>query len=658
MANANRPAGLIPVKYLNGARWNEQANIYYIAQSDTNAYAVGDPVSTAVGRADINGVSAVTLTTAGTGSMIRGVIVGLGTAESMMGQPNGSSLSKIPATKTQAYYVMVADDPHIIFEIQANDNHYSAADIGNNCNLLSGVSNGYVSGWQIDDSVASTLASSAGQLRLLGVSRRMGNTLGQSNAAFLVLINQHELGGVAEGVQFALNANGNPVGLVGPDGNIFLQTDGAGNLVANVNLRTDTAANLAGVTGGASELAYASDVVTVGAQVGTGQLVMMGTGVTHAKTFYSGTALTQLGLAAPISNGSTVQLNSVSTLAYSLGTGSIGIFSAPASVNTANLSSTLNIGNGSGASAAGATVIGNLSLAATSNGFVIGNNNGNGEIFNGDFVYGNGNSIAVNTVGSNSIRGITTTAAGNTYKLTFDGSAAIAPLATPAITTASAAAGGTLYVGTHTIQVTLTNVWGESAISAVQNVTTTTTNKSISVPAPTQGAATGWNVYLDGYFYASYSTFTAQTVSAPIASNATNGMPVNSAASQFPINGTSNQLALIAPVQGILIATFDIAVRDTTAVGATVFVGQRQVMYSVSAAGALTMLSAASGATVGTDVNNITATYFTPATGIVFGVDNTNASFPILSLTIGNTAVTGVHALSAVANVHYSFVGI
>jgi putative Mn2+ efflux pump MntP len=135
-------------------------------------------------------------------------------------------------------------------------------------------------------------------------------------------------------------------------------------------------------------------------------------------------------------------------------------------------------------------------------------------------------------------------------------------------------------------------------------------------------------------------------------------MPVNSAATQSPLNGTSNQLALIAPIQSILIATFDIAVRDTTAVGATVFVGQRQVMYSVSAAGALTMLSAASGATVGTDVNNITATYFTPATGIVFGVDNTNASFPILSLTIGNTAVTGVHALSAVANVHYSFVGI
>ena len=40
---------------------------------------------------------------------------------------------------------------------------------------------------------------------------------------------------------FALDSNGNPIGLVGPNGNIFLQTDGAGNLVANVNLRTATA---------------------------------------------------------------------------------------------------------------------------------------------------------------------------------------------------------------------------------------------------------------------------------------------------------------------------------------------------------------------------------------------------------------------------------
>jgi hypothetical protein len=221
MANANRPAGLIPVKYLNGARWNEQTNIYYIAQSDTNAYAVGDPLTTAVGHADSNGVSAVTLATAGTGNAIRGVLVGLGTNESMMGNPMNPGGILIPAVKSTAYYVMVVDDPNVIFEIQANDNHYSSADIGNNCNLLAGASNGYVSGWQINDGVASTPFASADQLRLLGVTRRMGNTLGQSNTAFLVLINKHELGGVAAGVSFSLDPNGNPVGLQTPNAGLY-----------------------------------------------------------------------------------------------------------------------------------------------------------------------------------------------------------------------------------------------------------------------------------------------------------------------------------------------------------------------------------------------------------------------------------------------------
>jgi len=208
MANANRAAGLIPVNYLNGARWNGQANIYYIPQSDTNAYAVGDPLATAVGSADLNGVSAVTLATAGTGQPVRGVLVGVGTGEGMMANPQNLNQIFVPATKTRPYYVMVVDDPNVIFEIQANDNHYGQADIGNNCNLLAGVNNGYTSGWQIDDSVASTGYTSAGQLRLLGTSRRLANVLGQSHCAFLVLLRTHELGsaGGGGGVSFSPNS--------------------------------------------------------------------------------------------------------------------------------------------------------------------------------------------------------------------------------------------------------------------------------------------------------------------------------------------------------------------------------------------------------------------------------------------------------------------
>ena len=47
MANANKPMGLSPHSYLNGATWNGQARAYYIASTDPNAFAIGDPVTLA-----------------------------------------------------------------------------------------------------------------------------------------------------------------------------------------------------------------------------------------------------------------------------------------------------------------------------------------------------------------------------------------------------------------------------------------------------------------------------------------------------------------------------------------------------------------------------------------------------------------------------------
>lgn len=202
MANANRPSGLAPVRYMNGAPWNGGGNIYFIPSTDTNAYAVGDPVATLTGAADSNGVSAVTLATAGALHPLRGVIVGIGTAESLMADPSNLDTTTIPATKTKNYYVMVCDDPMVVFEVQefsgAGSTNFTAADIGKNVNLKSGANNGFLSGWVLDDTVASaTIANN--QIRLLGISRRSDNAFG-SYCKFLCLINQHELKAATAGV--------------------------------------------------------------------------------------------------------------------------------------------------------------------------------------------------------------------------------------------------------------------------------------------------------------------------------------------------------------------------------------------------------------------------------------------------------------------------
>lgn len=198
MANVNQPKGLWPTQYLNGAPWNGQARLYFIASTDANAYAIGDPVASS-GSADTNGVPGVTLATAGAGNAVRGVIVGCGTAEGLMADPNNLNTTVIPATKSQNYYVMVADDPNILFEAQevGTGTALTAAEVGLNANLLAGTNNGYQSGWQIDNSGEGTGATL--QVRLMGLVRRQQNAFG-AYAKWLVKINNHELAAGTAGV--------------------------------------------------------------------------------------------------------------------------------------------------------------------------------------------------------------------------------------------------------------------------------------------------------------------------------------------------------------------------------------------------------------------------------------------------------------------------
>lgn len=195
MANTSKPAGLVPVQYLNGAPWNGGGRVYCIPDSDdTNAYAIGDPVVLA-GSADGSGIPTITLATAGTGQSVLGCIVsgaGAIAAGSSYGVPAESPIV-IPATKSRNYYVLVADDPNIVFQIQEDGlvTPLAATDTGTNVNLASGTNNGYVSGWQIDSD--SKAATSTLQLKLLGLAynpQQPPMTFGQY-AQWLVLINNH-----------------------------------------------------------------------------------------------------------------------------------------------------------------------------------------------------------------------------------------------------------------------------------------------------------------------------------------------------------------------------------------------------------------------------------------------------------------------------------
>ena len=192
MANADRPSGLSPIGFLSGAPWNGKGRVYCIPDTDdTNIFAVGDPVTLA-GSADSNGVPTITLATAGTGNLVLGAIIsGAGAPKygASFGIPAESPVV-IPASKSRAYYVLVADDPDTIFEIQevSGGTALTATEVGLNANLVSGVNNGYVSGWEVDNSGEGT--GSTIQLKLLRLRQKVDNAFGE-HAKWEVLINHH-----------------------------------------------------------------------------------------------------------------------------------------------------------------------------------------------------------------------------------------------------------------------------------------------------------------------------------------------------------------------------------------------------------------------------------------------------------------------------------
>lgn len=200
MANANRASGLSPVGQLNATAMSFSTRTYFIPSTDSNAYAIGDPVAS-LGSGDAAGVPGVILATAGSGNALRGVIIatrGVKYGSSYV-DPTSLDTTIIPASKTKAYYVTVMDDPYALYEIQEDSvgGAIATTNVTKNGNLVSGVNSGFVSGWQLQSSSVAT--GSTLQLKLFGVIQRPDNTVG-ANAKWLVMINNHELRGGITGV--------------------------------------------------------------------------------------------------------------------------------------------------------------------------------------------------------------------------------------------------------------------------------------------------------------------------------------------------------------------------------------------------------------------------------------------------------------------------
>lgn len=177
MANVNRPNGARPVLTPQGSL---QVNKYYCTTG--NAVFVGDFVKSG-GTTDADGVPTAVIAAAG--DTLRGVVVGVipETADSLIYRASSTNR-----------YLLVADDPNQVFEIQADNGGAVLAlvDVGENADILvtGGSTTTGQSATELDSSTHNTTSA---QLRILGFVQRPDNTPASNYAKVLVKINEHEL---------------------------------------------------------------------------------------------------------------------------------------------------------------------------------------------------------------------------------------------------------------------------------------------------------------------------------------------------------------------------------------------------------------------------------------------------------------------------------
>jgi len=182
----------VPYRYTWGQPYNGAANIYSVPSGNATAIYLGDPVI-ATGASDANGIPVIKQGTAGGGAVNLGVFVGIvdGGAPGTAVIPVTQGLPVyVPASTAQ--YVLIADDPNLLFWIQEDSvgGSIATATAGTkNADLVSGSGSTITgwSGWMLDSSTIQT--TNTLQMRIVQGLQETDNTIGTSFAKWLVKFN-------------------------------------------------------------------------------------------------------------------------------------------------------------------------------------------------------------------------------------------------------------------------------------------------------------------------------------------------------------------------------------------------------------------------------------------------------------------------------------
>lgn len=197
MANNDTPFGLRPVRHRNGAPYNGAFNAYYVPSTYATALFIGDAVvktgtsntsevsAPGAGKFNVGTLPEINKATAGDLNPITGVIVGFA--------PDPDNMNRVYNPASTERVVYVADDPDLVFEIQA-DGTISAAQVGLNAVLIytnTGDTNTGLSGTELDTSSDVPAADASNQLTIQRVVNREDNEAGSNFTKVEVKINNH-----------------------------------------------------------------------------------------------------------------------------------------------------------------------------------------------------------------------------------------------------------------------------------------------------------------------------------------------------------------------------------------------------------------------------------------------------------------------------------
>ena len=194
MASVSRANGFRPVKSITGAPYSGQANLYFVPSSDSTVIMVGDAVKLAGDARAATG--APTVTRAGATDIAVGVVVGIvftGVGDVTNVPPVNNLNTPVYRAASTDRYLLVADDPNLVYEVQYAGTSVAAATITANVGLngqfttTAGSTTTGASGMQLDSSGLATTATLP--LKIVGFPNRPDNIPGDTYFSYYVKLN-------------------------------------------------------------------------------------------------------------------------------------------------------------------------------------------------------------------------------------------------------------------------------------------------------------------------------------------------------------------------------------------------------------------------------------------------------------------------------------